>query len=150
MEPSDEVPALSLPTSHAEDHREVTAALGDVERALKRPDRGQRKVGQQLERLSELVESHFAREESGGYMAEALARAPRLTSTAEKLLAEHTNLLDDAQKLHILARSGIESKGWWRQIETDFTSLKARLVVHEHAENRLLQEAYSRDIGVKD
>jgi hypothetical protein len=83
-------------------------------------------------------------------MANALARAPRLVSTADKLLAEHAELLNDAQKLQILARSGVETDAWWRHIETDFQQLQHNLLAHEHAENKLIHEALNRDIGIAD
>lgn len=140
MESPDANPATSLHADLAEAHRELAKALVDVERALKRHDRSRRPIERQLGNLADLVESQFVREESGGY-TDALARAPRLTTTAERLLAEHTELLDDAKKLQILARSGVESKAWWRQIESDFTTLKARLLAHEQAEKKFLHEA---------
>lgn len=149
MEPHD-IDASSSLTELFEQHSELALALQDVDRTLKRHDRSRQQVDERLWKLAELVESHFDHEECGGYMAEALARAPRLTPTAEKLLAEHSILLDDAKKLQILARSGVESDAWWRQIDSDFRHLKSRLLAHEHAENKLLHEAFSRDIGASD
>jgi hypothetical protein len=150
MDSLDENSAHLIAADIAQDHRVLEMALRDVERALNRHDRARGLVEHQLRNLTELIEAHFAREEAGGYMGEALTRAPRLGGTAERLLAEHVDLLDDAQKLHMLARAGVESMAWWRQIEADFTHLKARLLAHEHAENKLLNEAFNRDIGVTD
>jgi hypothetical protein len=133
-----------------EEHRELADALQKTDRLLARVDRTQRQVDHQMGRLADLIESHFDHEESGGYMAEVLARAPQLTRTAMKLASEHADLLDDTKKLQMLARSGVESPAWWRQVEQDFHWIKGRLLAHEHAENKLLHEAYNRDIGVTD
>jgi hypothetical protein len=142
-------PTTSL-ANLAKEHRELANALADVERALKRHDRAQRLVEKQLSRLAEFVESHFAWEESGGYLIDALTRAPLLTNKADRLLAEHADLLDDAKKLHLLARSGVESQAWWRHVEQDFQRLKSMLLAHELAENKLLQQAYKGDLGSTD
>lgn len=133
-----------------EEHRELADALQKTDRLLARVDRTQRQVDRQMGRLADLIEGHFEHEENGGYMAEALARAPQLTRVAKKLASEHADLLDDTKKLQMLARSGVESPAWWRQIEQDFHWLKARFLAHEHAENKLLHEAYNRDIGATD
>jgi hypothetical protein len=144
MPPSDQNADLSR------EHAELLAALEDTGRLLKSLDRSHRKVDRQLGRLAELIESHFTHEENGGYMAEPLARAPRLTTTARQLLGEHAELLDDAKKLQMLARFGVESDGWWRQVEHDFQRLHKRLLAHEHAENKLLHDAWNQDVGAAD
>jgi hypothetical protein len=135
-------------TTFLEEHCDLAVALDQVGRTLKRVDRRRASIVRQLNELVDHVESHFAHEEDGGYMAESLARAPRLATRAGRLLAEHAELLDDVHKLQMLARSGVETDGWWRQIETDCERLKVTLFVHEHAEHRLVQEAFNRDIGV--
>lgn len=146
----DTYPTSTSCAGFLEEHRELAEALQVFERLLDGQNRARGVVERQLQKLADLVESHFAHEEEGGYMADAVTRAPRLSTTAEKLVGEHTELLDDVKKLHLLARSGVETEAWWRQIDKDFTRLKARLLAHEHAENNLMHEAFNRDIGIAD
>ena len=56
----------------------------------------------------------------------------------------------EQQKLRLLVHSGIESPTYWAKIETDFGQFASRLLAHEHAENRVLQEAFTSDIGTGD
>ncbi len=101
-------------------------------------------------RLCELVDTHFSHEEQGGYLKEALDRAPHYSAKAEKLLAEHRSLQEDVEKLRLLVHSGVESAAWWIHIEADFNKFASQLQIHEHAEVGVLQGAFTLDIGTKD
>ena len=132
------------------EHEELTEILDEVRVAISAGDRTKNRVEDVISRLSDVVETHFRHEEHGGYLKEAVERAPRLTAQAEVLLDQHESLLEQVEKLRLLVHSGIESPTWWTRIEADYHEFAARLIDHEHAENRVLQEAFTSDIGSGD
>lgn len=132
------------------EHEELADLLAETRDALSADDRNRHQIEDLVARLSGEVESHFGHEERGGYFQEALARAPRYTAQAEALLNQHEALLEDVEKLRLLLRSGVESAAWWTRIESDFHKFATELLDHEHAENKLLQEAFTDDLGVGD
>ena len=132
------------------EHKELTDLLTEVRAALTADDRDKNQVADLITRLCELVVTHFNHEERGGYMKEALERAPRMASQADLLLDQHEPLLEEVEKLRLLVHSGVESASWWTRIEADFHKFASRLINHEHAENKLVQEAYTQDIGTGD
>lgn len=103
-----------------------------------------------ITRLCELVETHFFQKEQGGYLKEALDRAPHYATKAESLLAGHRNLQEDVEKLRLLVHSGVESSAWWIHIDTDFNNFASQLLIHEHEEVGVFQKAFTEDIGTKD
>ena len=132
------------------EHRELAAALSQIQKALSQPDRERAQVTGLITDMAELVESHLHHEEEGGYFREALEQAPRLTLKAQALLEQHPALLEDVSKLGILAGAGVESEAWWARIEADFTAFAKKFVEHEASETRLVQEAFTDDIGTAD
>ncbi len=78
------------------EHRRLGAVLDSLAASLgavaERPD----DVGTRVEmlrllrKLEHLLPEHFEYEEAGGYLAEALAAAPRLTRRAQRLRGEHS------------------------------------------------------------
>lgn len=136
--------------SMKEEHKELTDLLAKVRDAVSAEDRTKKQVDDLMTRLCELVETHFSHEEQGGYLKEALERAPRLAIQAQSLLLQHESLLDDVAKLRLLVHSGVESPAWWIRIGSDFHKFASRLLNHEHAETKVVQGAYTDDIGVGD
>ena len=132
------------------EHEELTEILDEVRSALAAVDRTKNRVEDLITRLSDVVETHFRHEEHGGYLKDALERAPRLSAQADVLLDQHDGLLEEVEKLRLLVHSGVESPTWWTKIEADFLEFAKRLLDHEHAENKVLQEAFTSDIGSGD
>ena len=132
------------------EHKQLTDLLTEIGATVSAQERDKNHVTDLISRLSELVESHFSHEERGGYLKDALERAPRLTPQAELLLDQHAPLQEEVEKLRLLVHSGVESAAWWTRIESDFHKFASRLINHEHAENMLVQEAYTEDIGTGD
>ena len=133
-----------------EEHKELTDLLAEIRTALSAENRTKNQVDDSMTRLCDLVEAHFSHEEQGGYMKEALERAPRYTTRAGALLDQHEALQDDIEKLRLLVHSGVESSAWWIRIQSDFHEFASRLLKHEHAETEVLQRAYTDDIGTSD
>ena len=132
------------------EHRELGSALANVRAEVASESRKKKTLEDLVTQLRELIEAHFAHEEFGGYLKEALDKAPRFTVQAAALQDQHEDLLEDIEKLRILVHSGVESPVWWSRVEADFRAFAARLLNHEHAENRIVQEAFTVDIGTAD
>lgn len=132
------------------EHEELARAVQATREELESANCQRNYVNDKLLHLSELVELHFRHEERGGYMAEALARAPQLRPRAEVLQEQHVQLQEEIDKLQLLVHSGVESASWWDRIRNDFLHFASRLTNHEHSETQLVQEAYNLDIGGGD
>jgi len=132
------------------EHAELGKALASIGRVLTVPHRKKAEMEDLIGQLADHVETHFHHEEDGGYFSAALKKSPRLTDQANILLEQHTALAEQIQKLRMLARSGVETDGWWKLLEEQFADFKARLLEHERKENELLQDAFGVDIGTAD
>lgn len=132
------------------EHNLLEQLLVNIRAELDREPASRKQIVPLLSELADLAEAHFAHEEEGGFMQEAIARAPRLAVRAEAIRREHEHLLEAVQKLHILASSGVESDGWWNTVRTDFTAFADRMFVHEAKEKAIVQEAFTDDLGEGD
>lgn len=132
------------------EHEELAKALTELRDAVGAPNRDRNHISGLLARLCDLVESHFSHEERGGYLKDALNRAPRFSAQAALLLEQHEALQEELEKLRLLVHAGVETPGWWTRVESDLHQFATRLVNHEHAENKVVQEAYTVDIGTND
>jgi len=133
------------------EHAELAETISSIQRDLSNSRSTKNDVGDRTGQLVEkMLEAHFAHEEAGGYMADVVSRAPHLQPTVRRLELQHPMLLEKATKLNMLARSGVESPPWWRELRNEFDSLRQELLDHERQENMLVQEAFTIDIGTKD
>jgi len=96
------------------------------------------------------VLDHFDHEESGGYFAEAIDAAPRLSERADALLAEHAQMAEQLVELQHRAAMQTTGARWRHALDHGFVDFMDRFLAHEEAENKLLQEAYFDDIGAED
>ena len=102
----------------------------------------------QLLGLRQFLQSHFAAEERDGYFGHVVQHAPWLKDQVDRLYAQHAQL---AQALDQLTQSA-------QQLQDQHLSALAeqlaqwaeQLLRHEHAENRLLQEAFTQDTAEGD
>lgn len=124
----------------------LAASLGAV---AERPD----DVGTRVEmlrllrQLERLLPEHFLYEEAGGYLAEALAAAPRLTRRAQRLRSEHSGFSMRLAALANRAREAGESPGSWKALGTGVRKFTYELRHHEMEENCLIQDAFTDDLG---
>ncbi len=98
---------------------------------------------------AELAE-HFELEEEGGYFSDAVEVAPRLKGQVDRLLAEHTELLDIVGELLVQSETCQDDDEAWKKFHAHAIDFVKRQAGHERAENSMVQEAYERDIGDKD
>ncbi len=132
------------------EHDDLFRTIDQVKAALHSDSFQRHSVSDKFVQLSELIESHFRHEEAGGYMQEAVARAPHLRKRAAKLQEQHVELQEEIDKLQLLVHSGVESASWLERIITDFECFAMRLREHEDNEARLIQEAYNQNIGTTE
>lgn len=103
-----------------------------------------------LAELRDQIEGHFAQEEVGGYMEEALSRAPRFSLQAAALLKQHTQLAREVHELLVRAEAGRDNSGIWKNLYADLQALLKRLRAHEAGENRMIEAAFNEDLGLVD
>ena len=90
---------------------------------------------------------HLVREEENGYLAEALAAAPRLTRRAKRLLRQHDKISSDLDSLVSHARAAGDTRNAWEVVGAEARAFTRALRRHEMEENRLIQEAFMDDLG---
>ena len=101
-------------------------------------------LAEEVADLAAAVDSHFAREETGGYFAESIARMPSLSNRADELLAEHAQVRRQLAELTTIPTG---AGAGYRKSLRDLVALLRR---HEHDEEALMQEAVLRDFGAGD
>ena len=81
---------------------------------------------------------HFAEEESGGCLEEAVSRCPSLSPSVNEVEAQHPGLLAHLDR--IIQRAQATSRpGTVKSLHRDFEKFVNALRQHEGAENRILQ-----------
>lgn len=108
------------------------------------------RLDEALRQLSELrarLAQHFAQEEKGGYLEEAIIRLPRIQPQAAILQRQHGEFLESANQLLRDARLQQTVAECWRSLRDGYGLLLKRLEAHEAAENKLLQTAFNEDMG---
>jgi hypothetical protein len=101
-----------------------------------------------LTELSLKLSSHFEREEAEGYFDEIVELAPRLSSAAEALQREHSELLNRLDRLHELLSPPDNGLANLELIRQEFEAFLCDCDQHENCETALVQEAYLIDIGM--
>jgi hemerythrin len=94
----------------------------------------------------ELTE-HFAQEEAGGCLDEAVSRCPRLAADAERITAEHGELLRSIESLSAKASECGRNTKERLAFEQAFDELCRQVHAHEAAENRLLREGFGVNLN---
>ncbi len=141
---------LDDPQGLYEEHRHLAQSLAEFRRVLARKHVGQGTVVAYLVELKEHVELHFTHEEDDGYFSDALLEAPRLDVRAAGLLQQHPEFLQCLDCMRASAEDGDGADAWWMDIAAQFDDFTQRFRQHEAAENTLLLEAYTEDIGAED
>jgi hypothetical protein len=111
--------------------------------------------------LQDRLAVHFSLEEAYGYCEDALEVAPRLSSQAAVLRAEHQklfvefcHLVGDAEQLLVRSPSAEAATGNGHvslvQIAKRYETFRSALEEHERREEELIMAAYVDDVGVGD
>ena len=135
----------ALNRAHHALHETLTRLQSDIQPGKALPA----DLNTRLKNLQHTLLEHFRFEEHGGYMSSVIEGRPHLAHTADRLLADHTALAVELEKL-----IGDCNSGCGADLESDFAKrLQAwitHLLAHEQDENVLVEDAYNRDIGNKD
>ncbi len=133
-----------------EEHRQLKSLLVQIEAALADRSGSIETVVDLIGQLGHQLTKHFQTEEAGGYFADALYEAPQLVNRANDLMLQHPKMTKSARKLAEAADPEVDPERWWEQTTERFKALQEELVKHERDEDLLIQEAYTRDIGMND
>jgi len=126
------------------EHHRLNCALLEIRHWLEaswpttQPDAPQDFLIGRLEGLLMELRSHFAEEEQGGCLEEALARCRSVGPNVQVLMAEHPALTTALEELIARLKCRTIDRATCRRLLEDFA---ARLKAHECAENSLLQFA---------
>jgi hypothetical protein len=134
------------------EHRQVHRAISELERRLACPVEGDEAAQFEaaiaaLRRLAALLREHFAREEEGGYLEEAVSCAPCIARQAVRLQRQHGQFVQLVDRILDRATRAKPCRKAWVQLAHDFGRLARRIDAHEAAENQILAKAFNVAIG---
>ena len=98
-------------------------------------------MGSRVGVFRELLASHFADEERGGYLARALDRAPQFAERANQLEQQHQVLLDDIDGFIAKLQTCDSAFHGWQEVLKEFDGLLQRLHDHETEETQIVAAA---------
>jgi iron-sulfur cluster repair protein YtfE (RIC family) len=129
-------------------HRDLHGLVEAVEKQVRAAESDQTawsRLPELLERLFDHLKQHFAEEELGGVLEEAMSRLPRLCSRVAVVERQHDPLLQQLGQVVERARTCPGSVENWRSIADDFQRFTYALRAHEGAENRIAAEAFGKE-----
>lgn len=97
--------------------------------------------------VREELEHHFAQEEAGGCLEEAVSRCPSLSAEVRRIEAEHPQLLDNVDRLIAQALDCDQSVEKQVDLGRGFDDLCRQLDAHEAAENVLLRKGFGANVN---
>lgn len=100
-----------------------------------------------LTRLREELEQHFAQEDGGGCLEEAVSRCPRLAAEAQRIESEHPQILAELDRLIEGAKSLAPTHPNQLATQRSFDQFCQHVRSHEKAENALLAEGFGVNVN---
>jgi hypothetical protein len=93
---------------------------------------------------------HFLQEERGGFLEEAVARVPRLSSAVREIVGQHPLLLAELDT--VIERLAAEpfTDSSWNDATGGFARFADHMATHERSENGVVQEGYNEDLGLME
>jgi hemerythrin len=129
-------------------HRDLHGLVDAVERQIRAAEGDQdawSKLPELLDRLLVHLKQHFAEEESGGVLEEAMSRLPRLCSRVAVVERQHDPLLRQISQVVQRASTCDGAAENWRSIADDFHRFVHALRAHEATEDRIAEEAFGKE-----
>ena len=129
-------------------HRDLHGLVEAVEERIRAAESDQAawsELPELLDRLLVHLKQHFAEEESGGVLEEAMSRLPRLCPRVAGVERQHDPLLEQLGQVIQRARTCAGSVENWQSIADDFQRFANALRAHEGAENRIAEEAFGKE-----
>jgi len=134
----------------ARQHIQIKALLDALSSRFDSSKTATRNLVSLLNSLAVHLETHFELEEENDYFGYILSRAPRLSDRVDQLLQQHKTMRVDVDELVEMARQAFSEDGDTTEFASKFQRLRDQLLSHENAENEMLQEAYTCDLGGSD
>lgn len=135
-----------LAAEHRRLHQAILQVEGEFQEHWRERDRARVKV--RLADLRRQLQEHFAAEDKGGCLEEAVCRCPRLSPQVAILQHQHASILDEIDT--VISRVDGENPGVEGAVAFSFSHLIQRIAEHEQAENRVLEQAFGSDQGNHD
>jgi iron-sulfur cluster repair protein YtfE (RIC family) len=134
------------------EHRDLFNLMSSVRSAFAAeatatPDR-QAVLLSMLHQLRDHLHDHFAQEEEGGFLEEAVTRIPRLSAAVRSILRQHPDLLAELDRVIDAVESPAEPAEPWSRAGAAFEVFSAHMTAHERSENAVVQEGYNEDLGL--
>jgi len=95
-----------------------------------------------LTKLRQELKHHFAQEDAGGCLDEAVSRCPRLAGEAQRIEAEHPQILAELDRLITQSQKSPPTHPNQLALQHEFDRLCQQLREHEKAENTLLSQGF--------
>jgi hemerythrin-like domain-containing protein len=133
------------------EHEELHQLLDEVCNQLCPSNRDDFKatfLGDAIRRLQRHLETHFAHEECGGWLEEAVACAPHLAGRLTKLEREHGVLRKQMAELIEAAKALERAPGDSTEFRVAFDQFATRLLQHESDEERMLAEGFNEELDI--
>lgn len=143
-------PKHDLSEGIAREHQELRELLRRVDEAVSAGESAGPKLQTVLGELSDELRVHFTQEETDGYFTDIVGRAPHLTDKVKELGRQHLDFLVTVRELIDLAGDSASTTEGRDRFEKSYRQFIEQFLAHEAAENDLVQEAYTTDIGSKD
>jgi hypothetical protein len=98
-------------------------------------------MGGRVKRLRDILADHFASEERGGYLADAVNTAPRLSESAKTLESQHAEFLKTLDRFIGRLANCESAYHCWEDVGAEFEDFMQRLDQHEADEMSLVRQA---------
>lgn len=105
------------------------------------------RLGKRLTDLHHELQSHYAEEEAGGCLEEAVTRCPSLAKDSKSILEEHPQL--NRMLAHLIAQT-TDPAVKPTELQQEWQAFYSKIQIHEAAETRLLQMAFGADAADYD
>jgi iron-sulfur cluster repair protein YtfE (RIC family) len=150
METGDECVAFAEHLHH-EHHRlnRLLLEIGHEVAQFTGPETDHRLLEQLENRITDLsdqLKAHFAEEEAGGCLEEAVSRCPSLAGETETILKEHKQL--DQLLCHVLSQ--VSDPATPADVQASWQAFYNKIRAHEAAETRLLRMAFGHESAESD
>ncbi len=142
--------AVNVGNKILSEHEDLRALLRALEQQVQQSagsDAWLEKLRGTLSRLVDLCSEHFELEERAGLHVELREQSPRLASRLEKLLSDHSRILEALRRLVTDLPTESTASGGVDTLKERILGMVAAVHEHERAENEIMMDAYWEDLG---
>jgi hemerythrin len=134
------------------EHRRLNQLLRDINHEVAQlgqavPDARTAQLAKRIDDFRWQLQKHFAEEESGGCLKEAVTRCPSLGTDAKAILEEHPQLDRMLEQIEAQASDPGTKPS---EIQQKWETFSKKVHAHEAAETRLLQMAFGAEAADLD